>query len=87
MYGAVLSCLVALVYWPTHARVAMIGGELRDRCLPVPSPRSARWADWHADRKALDELLGLQVSTIASLRTGAAILMPLAGSIVGLGLD
>jgi Flp pilus assembly pilin Flp len=83
MYGATVSGLVALAYWPTHARVVTLGCEMRDRCLPIPPPPSATWAAWHADRKALEELLGLQASTTTSLRTGAAILTPLAGSIVG----
>jgi hypothetical protein len=83
LYGATVSGVVALAYWPTHARVVALGEELRDRCVPVPSPAAAAWAAWSTDRKALEELLGLQASTATSLRTGAAILTPLAGSGIG----
>lgn len=84
VYGGVLSGLVVLAYAPVHARVVGLGRRLRDRFVPMPAADGAQWANWYADRAALEELLGLQVTAMASLRTGAAILTPLAGSIVGL---
>ena len=84
IYGAAVSGLIALGYAPTHARTLAIGRDVRDRCFPMPSPSSASWAAWQADRKAFEELLGLQARATGSLRVGASILTPLAGSIVSL---
>ncbi|MEA2244952.1 MAG: hypothetical protein QOD24_4508 [Solirubrobacteraceae bacterium] len=85
MYGAFLSGLVALCYAPTQAAILALGRKLRDRCLTnAPSPHSDAWSGWYARRKALDEMLGLDVGPSASLRAGAAILTPLAAGVVGL---
>jgi hypothetical protein len=85
LYGLFLSGLVALAYAPTYARARTLGRKLRERCLPhAPPPGVEGWAGWLAERKALDELLGVNAGTAASLRTGAAILTPLAGSLVAL---
>jgi len=84
IFGGYFSLLLALVYAPTYAALLTVGRELRDSLVPIhPSP-SASWSEWHSNRRALDELLQLQVTVGANFRAGVYILTPLAGSILGL---
>lgn len=85
LYGVFLTGLVALAYAPTYARARTLGRDLRDRSLPpAPEKGAAGWSSWLSERRALDELLGINAGTAASLRTGLVILAPLSASLVGL---
>ena len=88
IYGAFFSALLALAYLPIHRRALTVGRTLRDLLLPLPS--GDNWtsiAEWNANRKALEEVLSLDLSANLSARTGAAILTPLVASLIGLLLQ
>jgi len=84
LYGLIYSMFLAAVYVPVHLKLQSRARELRERLLPFKKGESESWASWHSNRKALDELLQLQVNPVTGLFNGISILSPLAGSIVGL---
>lgn len=84
LYGLIYSMFLAAVYLPVHMKLQKKGRELRDRLIPIPKGDQESWAGWYSNRKALDDLLQLQLNPVASLFSGISILTPLAGSIVGL---
>lgn len=84
LYGFVLSLLVALVYLPTYAALHHTGTRIRDSVEQLPQLDDQKLEERIAKRKALDELLGLQISASTSFRTGVAILSPLLGSLTSL---
>jgi hypothetical protein len=84
LYGLVLSLLVALIYLPTFATLQRTGTHIRDSVEGLPEPADPMLEARLAKRKALDELLGLQISASASFRVSAAILSPLIGSLTSL---
>ena len=83
-YGAYYSALLALAYSPAHVAFRRVGLELRDRLQPFPSAGAQPWAQWYADRKALESLLELNLSNSRTLQTGLAIATPVLGSAFGL---
>jgi hypothetical protein len=84
LYGLVLSLILALVYLPSYLTLQQTGQRLRDRIQPLPEPDDPQFEAHLAKRKAIDELLGLQVSASASFRAGVFILTPLLGSLTSL---
>jgi hypothetical protein len=82
--GAFYSTLLALAYAPAMITFRRIAGRLRDELLPVPGSRTASWADFVAECKALDTLLELDIAGGKALQTALAIATPLLGSAVGL---
>lgn len=84
LYGLIYSMFLAAVYLPVYLKLQKKGRELRDRLIPIPKGDQESWAGWYSNRKALDDLLQLQLNPVASLFSGISILTPLAGSIVGL---
>lgn len=81
LYGLVLSFVLALVYVPTYATFHRVGITLRNASAPFPEPDDLE--EGLKRRDALDELLGLRLSTTASFRIATALLSPLIGSVVG----
>jgi len=84
LYGLVLSFLVALIYLPTFATIQRTGARIRDSAEELPEPGDPMLEARLAKRKALDELLKLQISATASFRAGVAILSPLLASLTSL---
>jgi hypothetical protein len=84
LYGLVLSLLVALIYLPTFATLQHTGTRIRDSVEGLPEPGDPMLEARLAKRKALDELLRLQISASASFRMSVAILSPLLGSLTSL---
>jgi hypothetical protein len=84
LYGLVLSFLVALIYLPTFATLQRTGARIRDSAEGLPEPGDPMLEARLAKRKALDELLKLQISASASFRAGVAILSPLLASLTSL---
>jgi hypothetical protein len=84
LYGLVLSLLVALIYLPTFATLQRTGLRIRDSVEGLPEPGDPMLEARLAKRKALDELLKLQISASASFRASVAILSPLLGSLASL---
>jgi hypothetical protein len=83
-YGAYYSVLLALIYLPVYAVFRGAGHRLLDALLPLPSDEKARWADFYADRKALEAVLEIDVVTTKGLQTALAIGAPLITSAIGL---
>lgn len=84
LYGLVLSLILALVYLPTYVTLQQTGERLRDRIQSLPGPEDPHFEARLAKRKAVDDLLGLQLSASASFRAGVFILSPLLGSLTSL---
>jgi hypothetical protein len=84
LYGLVLSLLVALIYLPTFATLQRTGTLIRDSVEELPEPADPMLEARLAKRKALDELLRLQITASASFRVSVAILSPLLGSLTSL---
>jgi hypothetical protein len=84
LYGLVLSLLVALTYLPTFATLQRTGTRIRDSVERLPEPADPTLEARLAKRKALDELLRLQISASTSFRASVAILSPLLGSLTSL---
>jgi hypothetical protein len=85
VYGLFLSGLVALCFIPTQARISRLGRDLRQRSLePMPPPDDPQWGEWYGRRKAVGEMLDLDVTALQSFRAGVAILAPLASGLLTL---
>ena len=86
VYGFFFSILVAAVYLPTHLTLTSVGISIRDAFFPAVSPTSPEWEDRMAKREKLGGQLELQVGALGRFKASAAILTPLAGSLIGLVL-
>jgi hypothetical protein len=84
LYGLLFSLLVAAVYLPTHLTLIRVGRSLVDSFFPGVSPTHPEWEERMAKREKLTAALQLGVGPFARLRTSAAILTPLLGSLTGL---
>ncbi len=84
LYGLVLSFQVALIYLPTFAALQRTGTRIRDSVEGLPEPGDPMLETRLAKRKALDELLRLQISGSTSFRMTVAILSPFLGSLTSL---
>jgi hypothetical protein len=85
-YGAFFSLLLVLAYAPALLACRATGRRLADALLPLPATEPESWADWHADRGALEALMELDAATSKGMRTGLALAAPLLGSVLGLFL-
>jgi len=83
-YGGYFSVLIGLAYAPAYLSFREVGHQLLEALLPLPRDGSSSWADWYANRKALEGLLELDVATSKGLQTGLAIATPFVASAVGL---
>ncbi len=88
IHGAYFSCLLALVYVPTHSLLAEAGNRLVDAVFPIASSDLdlKKSAGWQADRKALEDLLQVGTAATDDLRASLSILAPLATGIVSIWL-
>jgi hypothetical protein len=82
LYGIALSLIVALVFVPTYLAAQAVGGKIRDGIAPLPD--RGPFADGLAERRKLEDVLGLTVSASASFRAAVAIFAPLLGSLTSL---
>jgi len=83
-YGGYFSVLLGLAYAPVYLSFREVGGRLLDALLPLPDHGADSWAEWYANRKALEGLLELDVATSKGLQTALAIATPFVGSAFGL---
>jgi hypothetical protein len=84
VYGACFSLLLALLSVPVYGRLQSAGPGLRDASFPLEAPDSPRWRDGYQDRKLFEELLGLQTGPNSGVLAAAAVLTPLAVSLLSL---
>lgn len=84
VYGLYFTALLAVTYAPTYVTLTSVGRRLRDKLCEFPSPESGSWADWHSNRKSVEEMLKLQVGAKENYQSVAAILAPLAGSVLSI---
>jgi hypothetical protein len=80
LYGSLFTTVLAFVYVPAYLSVQRLGTSLVDACWPVPRTKPDK--DWHDNRQSASTALGLTVSVKDSFQAGAAILAPLATSLV-----
>lgn len=81
VFGGAGSLLVALFYVPAVTALQRRGERLRDRLLPLEEAHDVSAILTLAeDRHKLEQLLGMDRSTVADLQTGLAILGPLLAS-------
>lgn len=80
LYGGFFTIVLAFVYIPAYLSLQQLGNSLVDGCWPVPSTKPGK--DWYEHRQSASAALGLTVSAKDSFQAGAAILAPLATSIV-----
>ena len=83
-YGAYSSGLLALAYLPAYLARRNAGQQLAEVLQPLPEAAPDSWADWYAERKALEELLQMDVATSKGVQAGLVIATPLVGSAIGL---
>jgi hypothetical protein len=83
-YGAYFSALLALAYAPAYITCREAGRRLADALLPLPDDESGSWADWYANRKALEAMMELDIATSKGMQTGLAVAAPFLGSAIGL---
>jgi hypothetical protein len=83
-YGAYFSALIAVAYAPAYLKFQRFGLKLVNALVPLSRRGTNSWAEWYAERKALEGFVGLEMATGKGLRGGLAIMAPLAGSAVGL---
>jgi hypothetical protein len=83
-YGLFFTGLLAIAFAPSLLAMRAAGARLRDRAYPLPEPTDSSFGAVNDKRKALDELLQVNLSATATFKAGVAILAPLAGSVVTL---
>jgi hypothetical protein len=86
LYGAFFSLLLASFYVPTYLRLQLLARDVIARAIPVRQD-TKDWEDHLERRQKLETVLKLDTGVMSSLTAGAAILAPLATSLVGLLLS
>ena len=81
-----LLMLVAVIYLPTHLSLTTLGERIRNGFFPEVSPAAPEWEDRVAKRERLGTMLEIQVGPLTQFKASAAILTPLAASLVALVL-
>lgn len=87
LYGIYLSGILALAYLPTYRTLIAVGHKLCDKLSPMPNFHDAEWAAWITKRKALEEMLKLNLSVKQSFETSVAIFTPLVTSSISFLLE
>jgi hypothetical protein len=77
MFGGYYTILLAVLYLPAYAALLEAGRRLRDAYCPLPELDNPEWDKALAKRKALEEVLQLQVSFQQGLSASLTILAPL----------
>jgi hypothetical protein len=81
-YGLLFSAVLALAFAPVFAVMRRAGDGLRDDTFALPEPSDAGFFDVVEKRRAFDALLQTNLSSMIVFKAGAAILTPLAASLV-----
>jgi hypothetical protein len=81
-YGVLFSAVLALAFAPVFLVMRRAGDALRDDTYALPDPREATFFDVVEKRRAFDALLQTNLSSTIVFKAGAAILTPLAASLV-----
>jgi hypothetical protein len=84
IFGLYYSGLIALAYAPSYLAMKAAGERIRDKGAELVAPCDKTFVEVIAKRRALEDLLQLNLSASASFKAGVAILTPLAGSLVAL---
>lgn len=85
-YGLFFTGLLAIAFAPSFLAMRAAGDRLRDAAHPLVAPNHPKFAEVVAERNGLDAVLQTNLSAGATFKAGAAILTPLAGSLVALVL-
>jgi len=83
-YGLFFTGLLAIAFAPTFVAMREAGTRLRDHAYPMVAPSDPSFREVNERRRALEELLQVNVSATATFKASVAILAPLAGSLVAL---
>jgi hypothetical protein len=83
-YGLFFSGLLAIAYTPCFLAVRRAGTRLRDRAYPLLAPGTDGFFERLDERRQLDAFLQTSLSANANFKAAAAILTPLAGSLLSL---
>jgi hypothetical protein len=86
LYGIFFTLLLTAVYLPTYNRLQLAGRWLVEHYAGLCEPDTSEWDTHFAKRTQLVQLLQLELSLTGSLQAGAAILAPLATSLLGVVL-
>jgi hypothetical protein len=81
-YGVMFSAVLALAFAPVFMVMRRAGDRLRDNTYALPDPSDATFFDVVEKRRAFDALLQTNLSSTIVFKAGAAILTPLAASLV-----
>ncbi|MDQ3799943.1 MAG: hypothetical protein M3384_10855 [Acidobacteriota bacterium] len=84
LYGAFGSGVIALIFIPSHLALLDVGKKLCDELLRMPKGNIKELLAWNEERAELEAFLGLKGGTLDTVKTGIAILSPLAGSAISL---
>jgi hypothetical protein len=83
-YGLFFTALLAFAFAPGFLTMRAAAARLRERAHPLPAPAAPEFAEVVTRRKALDEVLQTNLWASATLKGVAAVLTPLASSLVAL---
>jgi len=82
-YGLLFTGVLGIAFAPSFVAMRRAGARLRDRTYPLPKPeRDKKLSDALANRKEFDDLLQTSLRGSAAFKAGAAILTPLAASLI-----
>jgi hypothetical protein len=81
-YGLLFSAVLALAFAPAFVVMRRAGHVLRNDAYALPDPSDAEFFDVVEKREAFDVLLQTNLSSTVVFKAGAAILTPLAASLV-----
>ena len=81
-YGVMFSAVLALAFAPVFMVMRRAGDRLRDDTYALPDPSDPAFFDVVEKRRAFDALLQTNLSSTVVFKAGAAILTPLAASLV-----
>jgi hypothetical protein len=84
LYGVFFTLILTVIYLPTYVRLQSAGRWLVEHYVSLCEPTSPDWDSRYAKRTQLIQLLQLELSLSGSLQAAAAILAPLATSLLGL---
>ena len=83
-YGLFFTGLLAIAYAPCFLAMRRAGSRLRNKAYPLLAPGGERFFDRLDERRQLDAFLQTTLSGNANFKAAAAILTPLAGSLLSL---
>lgn len=84
LYGLFFTVLFAVAFAPSYLALRIAGDNLRDRTFPLPAPTESSFDEIKRRRETFDASLQTNLSALASVKAGVAILSPLVGSLISL---